>query len=81
MTKIMTLTQHKQAADLLKPIKENLSSLFCLVANNTPLSEQEVKDLEKMQQLLKRIKCKLDKNFHQTITDDEFKQLGNIYYK
>tara|TARA_R110000764_G_scaffold205984_1_gene291294 strand:+ start:315 stop:566 length:252 start_codon:yes stop_codon:yes gene_type:complete len=76
----LTLSQHQETAQELKEAIRLLRLVF-IRGNAFPKSHKSNRILIKiLHNDLPAIRTILDDEYHKIISDDEFKELGNIYY-
>jgi hypothetical protein len=80
----MSLDEHKMNADDLAIAFHHLSKILDRCNEYHPQSSKLMKLLSKVCPVSSKpfsdIRCLLDAEFHSIINDDEFRELGHIYY-
>ena len=85
-SKGMSLEDHLKTADDLAIAKEHLGRAFFRVQEFYPRSSKLMKQFYRLlpgtlQGAWTQLKSELDDEYHRLITDDQFKELGHIYYR
>jgi hypothetical protein len=85
MNRKLTLDEHKMNADDLAVAFHHLLKVFDRCNENYPKSGKLMKSLSKVDPAsingrFTEILSLLDEDFHSIISDDEFNELGHIYY-
>lgn len=83
--KRMSTEEHLQTADDLAIALHHLGLVFHRCQEHFPKTSRLMRLLQKvapgfLNGIFTQIKSELDSDYHRTITDEEFKRLGHIYY-
>lgn len=78
----MDLETHKILAKNLLEIEKLYSEVNSILSKNLPYNHKIKKAFKQdiKTHLTNKTRCLLDDEFHKLINDDEFKNLGHIYY-
>ena len=84
--KQMPLEDHLKTADDLAIAKEHLSRAFFRVQEYHPKSSKLMKQFSRLLPGIvggawTQLKSELDREYHRLINDEQFKELGHIYYR
>lgn len=85
LSKKMTLDEYIETADDLAIVTHHLSKIFFRCQKHYPKTHRLMKLLYKVLpnafgSVLIKIQSELDNEYHKAIDDEQFKQLGHIYY-
>lgn len=75
-----TLEQHIDLAKDVRQFRDILDSITQKVDKMYPRNTQGVRSVYSMRDKLLKLKDVLDSDFHSIATEEQFRELGNIYY-
>ena len=80
MKPTMNIKEHIKAAELIRPAYFLTEETMMMIQAFKPKNSSVMKKLERAHKLLNDVRCELDSDYHNVITDSQFAELGHIYY-